>query len=184
MKTIILSGKSGSGKDAFASFMKQELEANGKTVIIMHFADALKWILRDYYGWSGVKDEYGRTLLQKVGTDLVRTALPNYWTGIVVGFLSVLETNNSFDVAIIPDARFENEVNITLQELDSVCVRIERKNSDGSTWINPALTPEQLKHPSEISLDKFIFDYIIHNDDGLDILKESAHTLLKDLNLI
>ena len=183
-KTIILSGKSGSGKDMFASFMKQELEAKGQKVIIMHFADALKWILREYYDWDGQKDDVGRTLLQTVGTDIVRKAHPGYWTGIVVGFLSALEPYNNFDVAIIPDARFENEVNITLQQLDSVSVRIERKNPDGTPWINPTLTEDQRNHPSETSLDVFAFDYIIHNDEGLDVLRESAHTLLKDLKLI
>jgi len=184
MKTIILSGKSGSGKDMFASFMKQELEAHGKKVIVMHFADALKWILREYYNWDGRKDEVGRTLLQTVGTDIVRKTYPGYWTGIVVGFLSALEHYNDFDIAIIPDARFENEVNITLQTLDSISVRIERLNPDGSAWINPILTEDQLAHPSETSLDTFAFDYVIHNDEGLDLLRESAHTLLVDLKLI
>jgi len=183
-KTIILSGKSGSGKDMFASFMKQELESRGQKVIIMHFADALKWILREYYHWDGKKDEVGRTLLQTVGTDIVRKAHPGYWTGIVVGFLSALEPYSDFDVAIIPDARFENEVDITLQELNSVSVRIERKNADGTPWVNPTLTEDQRNHPSETSLDVFAFDYIIHNDEGLDTLRESAHTLLEDLKLI
>lgn len=183
--TIILSGKSGSGKDMTAQFMKEELEKHGQRVLVIHFADALKWILKDYFNWDGNKDEIGRTLLQRVGTDIVRQSNPDYWTKIVVELIKAFEPYKDFDVAIIPDARFENEVNIALQRLrNSVSVRIERKNADGSDWINPVLTEEQRKHPSETSLDVFAFDYIIHNDEGLDLLRESAKTLLEDLKLI
>lgn len=183
--TIIISGKSGSGKDMMAQFMKEELEKKGKRVLVMHYADAVKWILRDYFNWDGNKDVVGRTLLQRIGTDVVRAKHPNYWTGIVVGFIQAMEPYSDFDVAIIPDARFPNEVDITLQGLKNcVVARIERKNADGTPWINPTLTEDQRNHPSETSLDTYAFDYIIHNDEGLELLKESAHTLLEDLKLI
>ena len=183
--TIVLSGKSGSGKDMMAQFMKDELAKHGKKVIIMHYADALKWILREYFDWDGKKDEVGRTLLQMVGTDMVRAVHPGYWTGIVVGFLQALEPTSNFDLAIIPDARFENEVDIALQMLQNcVAVRIERKNPDGTPWVNPNLTEDQLKHPSETSLDCYAFDYVVHNDEGLETLKESAISILKDLQYI
>ena len=183
--TILISGKSGSGKDMFAQFMKEELEKKGKRVLIMHYGDAVKWILRDYFNWDGNKDVVGRTLLQRIGTDVVRAKHPNYWTGIVVGFIQAMEPYSDFDVAIVPDARFPNEVDIALQELKGcVTTRIERLNPDGTHWLNPTLTEDQQKHPSETSLDNYAFDYIIHNDEGLELLKESAHTLLEDLKLI
>ena len=74
---------------------------------------------------------------------------------------------------------------IALQNLKNcTAVRIERRNADGSEWINTTLTEEQRNHPSETSLDVFAFDYIVHNDEGLDTLRESAQTLLKDLKYI
>ena len=183
--TIVLSGKSGSGKDATASFMKEELEKHNHKVLIIHYADALKWVLKEYFQWDGRKDSIGRALLQQVGTDIVRTACPDYWTNIVVDFIYSFEPYNNFDVAIIPDARFENEINIALSKLkNSYGVRVERANPDGTPWINPVLTNEQREHPSEVSLDKYAFDYVIHNDDGLDELRESAITVLKDLKFI
>ena len=183
--TIILSGKSGSGKDMMAQFMKEELAKHGKKALVIHFADAVKWFCRDFLDWDGKKDEAGRTLLQTVGTDIVRAKHPNFWTGIVVGLIQAFELTNDFDVAIIPDARFPNEVNISLENLkNSVCVRIERKNADGTPWINPILTEMQRTHPSETSLDIFGFDYIVHNDEGLDTLRESAQTILEDLKYI
>ena len=183
--TILISGKSGSGKDMTAQFMKDELERHDKKVLIIHYGDAVKWVLRDYFNWDGKKDIVGRTLLQRIGTDIVRAVHPNFWTGIVVGLLQAFEPYNDFDVAIVPDARFPNEVDIALQSLQNcVAVRVERKNEDGSDWINPTLTEEQSRHPSETSLDNYAFDYVIHNDEGLELLKESAHTILEDLNLV
>ena len=183
--TIILSGRSGSGKDMTAQFMKEELAKHGQKALVIHYADAVKWFCRDFLDWDGKKDEVGRTLLQMVGTDIVRAKHPNFWVGIVVGLIQAFEPYKDFDVAIIPDARFPNEVNISLANLkNSVSVRIERKNADGTDWINPTLTEEQRNHPSETSLDCFAFDYIIHNDEGLDTLRESAITVLKDLQFI
>ena len=182
--TIIISGKSGSGKDQLAQFMKEELEKNNQKVLIIHYGDAVKWVLRDYFNWDGKKDEAGRTLLQTVGTDIVRAKHPNFWTGIVVGLIQAFEPTNHFDVAIIPDARFPNEVDITLENLKNcVSVRIER-TEDGRPWFNPILTEQQHKHPSETSLDVFAFDYVVHNDEGLDMLYDSACAVLKDLKYI
>lgn len=183
--TIILSGKSGSGKDMMAQFMKEELAKHGQKTLVIHFADAVKWFCRDFLDWDGKKDEVGRTLLQTVGTDIVRAKHPNFWTGIVVGLIQAFEPYEDFDLAIIPDARFPNEVNISLENLQNcVSVRIERKNADGTPWINPVLTEDQRNHPSETSLDVFAFDYVVHNDEGLDMLRESAQSILKDLKYI
>lgn len=183
--TIIISGKSGSGKDMLAQFMKDELAKHKKKALVIHYADAVKWFCRDFLDWDGKKDEVGRTLLQMVGTDIVRKVHPNFWTGIVVGLIQAFEPTNNFDIAIVPDARFPNEVDISLANLKNcVSVRIERKNSDGSEWVNPLLTDTQRSHPSETSLNNFAFDYVVHNDEGLDTLRESAITILEDLKYI
>ena len=182
--TIVISGKSASGKDQLALYMKEELEKHGQKALIIHYGDAVKWFCRDFLNWDGKKDEVGRTLLQMVGTDIVRAAHPNFWTGIVVGLIQAFEHYKDFDVAIIPDARFENEVNISLENLKNcVSIRIER-TQDGKPYINPALTEDQQKHPSETSLDVFAFDYVVHNDEGLEALQESAQAILQDLKYI
>ena len=185
MKTIIISGKSGSGKDQLAQFMKEELAKHNQKTLIIHYADAVKWFCKDFLDWDGKKDEAGRGLLQMVGTDIVRARHPNFWTGIVVGLIQAFEPTSNFDVAIIPDARFPNEVDISLENLqNSISVRVERTNEDGTAWVNPSLTESQRNHPSETSLDGFAFDYVVHNDEGLDLLRESAQTILKDLKYI
>ena len=182
--SYLVPGKSGSGKDMMAQFMKEELAKHGQKALVIHFADAVKWFCRDFLDWDGKKDEVGRTLLQMVGTDIVRAKHPNFWTGIVVGLIQAFEPTSNFDVAIVPDARFPNEVDISLENLKNcVSIRIER-TENGEPWINPVLTEEQRNHPSETSLDCFAFDYVVHNDEGLELLRESAETILKDLKYI
>lgn len=183
--TLILSGKSGSGKDTFALMLKEILAKYNKNVIIIHYADVLKYFLKEFYGWNGIKDEQGRSMLQKVGTDLVRTNNPDYWANVVVQFLKAIENDEHFYIAIIPDARFENEASLAISTLKNTStIRINRINKDGSEWINPNLTEEQIKHPSETSMDDFGFDYLVHNDEDIESLRLSAETLLKDLKLI
>lgn len=183
-KIMILSGKSGAGKDVTAHFMHERLEQDGKRVLVIHYGDAVKWVLKDYYSWDSQKDERGRYLLQHIGTDLVRAKFPDFWTTIVAGLISAFE--NEFDVAIIPDARFENEIDV----VEKMCgpaqvIRVERTNADGTPWINPLLTEEQTQHPSETSLDNYpYFDYILHNDAGVDELREATIAILEDVGLI
>ena len=163
MKTILISGKSGSGKDTVAQMMREQLQNSGLRVLTIHYADLVKFYAHQYYDWNGVKDEQGRTLLQHLGTDTVRKQYPEYWSEAVAKFISAVDTD--FDVALVPDARFPNEIEITKKyNPNNVTVRIERYNTDGSPWLNALLTEEQHNHPSETSLDNYAFDYTIINN--------------------
>ena len=64
MRVIAISGKGESGKDTIAKMLKQQLEEQNYKVMIIHFADVLKFVCRQYFNWNGEKDEHGRTLLQ------------------------------------------------------------------------------------------------------------------------
>ena len=74
MKVVCISGKAQHGKDTTAGMMKTVLESMGHTVLIAHYGDLVKYVCRTFFGWNGEKDAYGRSLLQKVGTDIVRSA--------------------------------------------------------------------------------------------------------------
>lgn len=78
MKIIMISGKMRHGKDTCAQFIKEELERANKHVLVIHYADYLKFVLKQYFGWNGEKDEEGRKLLQTVGTDLIRARQPDF----------------------------------------------------------------------------------------------------------
>lgn len=183
MEVIIISGKSGSGKDTFANMMRDKLEAVGCKCLTAHYADLVKHYADIYYGWNGDKDAYGRQLLQELGTNKVREKFPDYWSEAIGKFLAAVP--DDFDCAFVPDARFENEIEVVKRyNPQAKVIRMERYNEDGTPYINPALTQEQLNHPSEISLDDYEdWDYIVENHN-LEELKESADVILADLELL
>jgi len=156
---ITISGKAEAGKDFVAGLMKEELETRGKSVLIIHHADYLKYICKTYFGWDGKKDEKGRALLQYVGTDLVRKKYPNYWVDATMKTILILE--HMYDYFLIPDSRFPNEIDVPKNAgFDVVSVVVKRPG-----YIS-ALTEEQLAHPSETALDNYDFDYEIVAESG------------------
>lgn len=156
MKIITISGKAGSGKDTFAKYLRDALERNGSKVLVTHYADLLKYILREFFGWNGNKDEYGRELLQYVGTDVVRQTDPDFWVNFLVWVFKTFR--GEWDYILIPDARFPNEIEIMKHEFDSVAVMIRRE-------ADSALTADAQQHTSETALDNYVgFDHILENN--------------------
>lgn len=154
---ILLSAKSGHGKDYIANIMKDNLEQKGNTVLITHYADLLKYILKTFFNWDGQKDEKGRHLLQYVGTDVIRKQEPNYWVNFVKDIITMFP--NEWDYILIPDVRFPNEITeMYCDDFNTISVRITRENYTSK------LTKEQQQHKSETALDNYTFDYYITND--------------------
>ena len=60
MRVILISGSARFGKDSVAFIMKELLEKQKKKVLIIHYADNLKLFAKNYFGWSGQKDQKGR----------------------------------------------------------------------------------------------------------------------------
>lgn len=143
--------------------MKKQLEEDGYKVLITHYGDLLKYICKTFLDWDGKKDRRGRSLLQHVGTDIVRVRSPNYWVDFIVDVLNFFEGHWNF--VIIPDVRFPNELS-RLKEggLDVVHVKIVRPD------FVSRLTAEQQTHPSEVALDDVQPDYCITNTEGLEEL--------------
>ena len=114
MKIIMISGKAGSGKDTIANFFRDKLVARKKRVLIMHFADLVKYYATQYFNWNGKKDENGRGLLQEIGTTVMRGRYPDYWAEIIGKFIDAytIPEHSFFDYILIPDWRFINEYEV------------------------------------------------------------------------
>lgn len=176
MKIILISGKAKHGKDTTAAYLSIILESLGYRVLIAHYGDLVKYVCRTFFNWDGQKDEAGRALLQRVGTDMVRTQDEDYWANMLVDMLSFFP--DEWDFVLIPDCRFPNELSIPKKEDgQTIHVRVVRPNFDNG------LTPEQQAHPSETALDNTPPDTLLYNDGTLaDLRKTIGRWVLRDLN--
>jgi len=169
MKIICIAGKARNGKDTGGVFLKEAL--GGSKCVIVHYADLLKFICKQYFGWNGEKDEYGRTLLQVVGTDKVRRKDPDYWVRFVKSLSELFD--GEWDYMVIPDCRFPNEIDkLKGGNNQVISIKIER---DGFT---SPLTAEQQQHLSETALDNYAgFDYIVKNEGTLEDFKNNIYKI-------
>lgn len=153
---ICISGQARHGKDTTAEIINDTLSSAGYSVLTIHYADLLKFICKTFFGWNGEKDEKGRTLLQRVGTDCIRAQDPDYWVDFVANAVRMFP--NTWDFVIVPDTRFPNEIDrIADSGFPSVHLRVVRPGFDNG------LTEEQNKHPSETALKDVMPDFWVEN---------------------
>ena len=164
MKVILISGKAQHGKDTVAGFLEEELTRRHQTVLIAHYGDLLKYICRTFFDWNGEKDEDGRSLLQHVGTDVIRKQDSNFWARFVCQMLKFFP--DAWDYVVIPDCRFKNEISQPAEYgLKPYHIRVVRPDFDNG------LTPKQQAHPSETALDGVKPDYTLINNGSLSDLR-------------
>lgn len=163
-KIFLISGKSRNGKDSFADIMMEKLD--GKSIKIA-MADYLKYMAKKYYRWDGIKDEEGRTLLQRLGTEKIRDGLgwDTFHVERVCQDIEIIK--DEYDYIFIPDVRFKNEMYYTMAKFpeNTTTINIMR---DG---FESPLTEEQQNHRSERDLEDFVHDFYISSGTGLDKLE-------------
>jgi hypothetical protein len=163
-KIILISGEAQHGKDSTANIIK--CLSNKKTLII-HNADYLKFICKEYLGWDGKKDEKGRSILQLTGTENTKIKLnkPFFWIEKVCDVIEIAK--NLYDYFIVPDTRFSSEIYFPKARFPNcvTTIRVHRLNFDNG------LTFEQKNHISEKELVNFQHDYDIYSESGLDKLE-------------
>lgn len=174
MRVICISGHAQHGKDTTAQMIRHLLWGYGKKVLIIHNADLLKFMCKQLFNWNGEKDEHGRTLLQYVGTDIVRERRPDFWADYIADVLTMFYGH--WDYVLIPDCRFPNEIEILRDyDFDVTHLSVDRPNFDN------CLTDEQKAHPSETALDDVTPDYVIINDGTLsDLMKAVMDFIIPD----
>lgn len=176
MRIICISGKAQHGKDQSAKFIKDILNTKyNKKVLIIHNADLLKYMCKSIFEWDGNKDEKGRTLLQYVGTDVIRKQDHDFWVRFISNVVNLFP--NEWDYVLVPDCRFPNEIEYLKENTNCevIHLRVKRPNFDNG------LTVEQQSHPSETALDNTEPDYTLINGSTLN---ELYFRLLAFMNLI
>ncbi len=173
MKVIAISGKARHGKDTAAEMLREVLEGDGHSVKVMHYGDLVKYVCKTFFDWDGKKDNAGRTILQHVGTDVVRAKRPNFWVDFIKSILELF--GDEWEYVIIADTRFPNEVDAMKDNFDTMHVRVLRTN-----FTSP-LSPEQQAHPSETALDTYDYDYALINDGNLADFRKRIVDLVVEL---
>lgn len=154
-KIIAISGEARHGKDEFARAVGKILEQKGRTYVKIAYADYVKHIARTVHDWNGKKDEKGRALLQEIGT-AARQIDEDFWVSIVEQTISAIYPG--VDYVVIPDARYENEINYWKErDYEVTHVRVFRPSFDNG------LTAAQKAHASETSLLNVQPDFEVTN---------------------
>lgn len=174
MKVILISGKARHGKDTLATMLQVKLADRGKRAKITHFGDLLKYVCKEFFDWDGNKDEAGRSLLQYVGTDLIRKKDPNFWCRFIY---EMCQYTDKYDYMIVADTRFMSEIN---QFPEACKIRIGRIFKPYELY---ELNNAQSRHRSETELDNYNrWDYhIVVESDDLEYIYRKASEIVKEI---
>lgn len=173
-KIILISGLAGHGKDSTADILMKKLTGN---CIKIYFAKYLKIILKDYFKWNGEKDEYGRFLLQYIGTDYIKNDLNMklFHAQRICEDIKIID--QFYDYILIPDMRFRNELFYTSAVFpnDVISIRVNRLGFQNN------LTQDQKNHESEMDISNITHDYTIYTQSGLDHLEDEIDRTFKGI---
>lgn len=187
-KALFISGKKLSGKDTFATILAKKLylKAHVDSVQIFAFAEPVKeaakkiFLLTDDQMYDQslkevIDPRWGmspREIMQKLGTEVGRQIHKDVW---VLSTLYRFEefVKNSRNLAIVPDCRFPNEIEVPREKLGSSAfyIRIIRDLPEN----------EYSNHASEIALDAFEdWDRVVYNNGTLEDLEQQADEIIRD----
>lgn len=179
-RLIGIKGLAGHGKDTVANFITEFFSPS--ISVKMSFAEPLKEMVSIITGIpkydidhhkTTYLEEYGmtvRSLLQKIGTDVMRNQVhQNIWINIAERRLRDIPYHK---VVIIPDVRFENEMQF-IRRHRGIILQVER----------PGVFDEEIHgHVSESGQSEMSSaDYTIANDCSLDELRGRVYGLMEGL---
>lgn len=165
MKIYLIGGKARNGKDTFGKMFRDHYQLLGKKVCVMHLSNYIKHFAIDYFDWDGKDDTKPRSLLQQLGTDIIREKMNKkyFFVNRLLEDMEVLD--NFFDVCLVTDIRFPLEYDeIKKVHPDATKILITRPD-----YITE-LTEKQKKHVTETALDNYTdYDYKVINRNLTDL---------------
>lgn len=174
MKIFLISGASRHGKDTIGNFIEEYCNEKGIKSCRTQISKHLKMYVKDYFGWDGKEETKPRTLLQELGTDVIRGTLnkPYFFANRTVEDLDIL--SHFFEVGMVTDIREPLEIEEIKKNFDDVVViRVERIH------FATEMTPAQQKHKIENAMNDYHdYDYILTNDT-LEKLREDVRNMLE-----
>ena len=172
-KIIILTGLAQSGKNQTATIIKEYYERQNKKTVILAYAKYLKDYAKEIITWDGKEETKPRELLQQLGVELIKNQIDkNMLINRIKEDIKVYQY--FFDVIVISDARFEEEIEEIKKDNKTIVIKIEGKQNN--------LTKEQQNHITETALNNYNkYDYIIKNNKTLDDLKQQIQNIMEEI---
>ncbi len=172
MNIILIAGKARSGKTYAAQVLKEELEHQGKKVVITEYSKYIKLFAKELLSWDG-KEPKPRKFLQDFGF-FIRHEFEdqNYFIKRMKEDLKIYE--HFVDVVIISDVRLKEEIE-QIKEYPSISIHVINET-------NPSdLTNEEKNHETEQALDTYkYFNYSIENKTKEEMKEEIKNILKKE----
>ena len=175
IKIFIISGKSASGKDTTAKFIKEYCHNKGLNCINMQFSSYIKMYAELITEQNINEETKPRTLLQDLGSIIRENVNKYFFINRIIEDIRIC--SNYTDIITISDARLPEELDIISKEFKNTYkINIIRPN------YNTELSNEQKNHITEIALDNYHnFDYIIINDGNLKDLYSKIENIIQDI---
>lgn len=174
MKIYLISGKARNGKSTVGEFIKEEYENKGKKVCEIGYGSYIKYYAKTYFGWDGKEETKPRSLLQELGTEIIRKKIdPMFHVNRIMEDIKVL--SYFYDIAVISDVREPIEIITPKEKFDDVVsINVKRTNFESD------LSEKEQQHFTEIALDSFDdYDYKVLNDGILDDLKIKVKEIIE-----
>ena len=175
-KIYVISGKARSGKDTTTEIIKEYYEKGGKKVINLAYGQYIKEYAKRISDWDGNDDTKPRTLLQTLGTEIIRNKInPMFFIERMIGDIKVY--SYYFDVIIISDARLKTEITTIKETFDDVIdIGVRRPNFDN------CLSESEKNHSTENDLNDYdSYNYIIQNDSSIEDLREKIIKMIEEV---
>lgn len=173
-KIFLISGKAESGKNAVGEYIKEYYEEKKTKVIVTSFAKYLKIYAKEIINWNGNENDKPRDFLQTIGIELIKEKIDSKF--LIKRMLDDLKVyNHYFDIAVITDARFKEEIAAIKNNYANVITIYVDCNKN-------SLTPKQKKHITETALDDYHnYKYKISNNGSKKELKNIVINILKEV---
>ena len=175
-KIFIITGKANSGKDTTAEFINNYVKLKGLKVVNLQLSSYIKMYAKEISGWDGNEDSKPRSLLQTLGTDIIRKQIDEmlFINRIIQ---DIMVYSYYFDVITISDGRLPIEIDSIKHTFSNVySVNVIRPNYENN------LDSKERKHLTEIALDSYNnYDFKLINDGTLNDLNKKIETMIDEV---
>ena len=128
---ICVCGKAGSGKSSVAKYIFNKYKENKLDVIMSPYTKYLKKYISEITGWNMEDQDKPRELLQKISSDLIKNKLGNKDFFINRQIEDIDIYSYFFDIIIIPDVRFPEEIEILKSRYNNLRNKFINKKIEG-----------------------------------------------------